>query len=403
MIAAILCAGVALVGWALLAEPLARRGVAAPMVLVLAGALLGLCARSTVADTLNTAVALRCAEIILAVLLFVEATDVRGGLLGAHPRTALRALLVALPIGLAGAIGAGLILLPHTDVALLLVIACVVAPVDFAPAPSLLLGRGVPTRVRDILKVEAGYADGILSPLIVFALAWVGVGAQADSPLDALANAAPAALEALLVGAVIGTSLAAAMNATERHHLSNARSRRLILVAAPLLAWAAAVGIGGNGFVAAFVCGVAFRYFRRSAAAEDELEFVDDVGAVLTTVMWFVFGVVAVYSLWSGVPLRWIVYAVATLTVVRLAAFAIAMVGSGLRPREIALLGWLGPRGTSTIVFGLIAYNELPDADAARVAEVMTVTVLASIVLHGIGTPLTAGRRERAVNPPNRS
>jgi NhaP-type Na+/H+ or K+/H+ antiporter len=399
MIAAVLCAGGALVAWALLAVPLQRRGVAAAMVLVVAGALLGLTAHTTIAETLNTAVALRCAEIILAVLLFVDATDVRGGLLGTHPGPALRALLLALPLGLLGTVGAGLILLPHTDVELLLVIACVIAPVDFAPAPSLLDGRGVPERVRGILKVEAGYADGILTPLLVFALSWAGVGTKADRPLAALADAAPAAVKALLVGAVLGTGLAAALNLSERRGLSTPRTRRLVLVAVPLLTWAAAIGFGGNGFVAAFVCGVVFRRLRNSAEADVELDLVDDLGAVLTTVMWFVFGVVAVYALWDGVPWRWIAFALVTLTVIRMVAFVVAMIRSGLGAREVAMLGWLGPRGTSTIVFGLIAYNELPDLDGTRAIDVMTVTVLASVLLHGIGAPFTAGRRRAARSP----
>lgn len=53
-----------------------------------------------VADTLNSQVALHLAELILAVLVFVDATDVHGGLLGRDPRSALRLLGIALPLSI---------------------------------------------------------------------------------------------------------------------------------------------------------------------------------------------------------------------------------------------------------------------------------------------------------------
>ena len=43
-------------------------------------------------------------------------------------------------------------------------------PIDFAPAPSIVRDGRIPGRVRDLLNVEAGYGDGIISPIFVFAL-----------------------------------------------------------------------------------------------------------------------------------------------------------------------------------------------------------------------------------------
>lgn len=82
------------------------------MVLILAGAVVGLVTHDALAETLNTDTAQPFVEIILAVLLFIDATDVRGGLFGRDPRSALRVLLIALPLSLGLSVALGLWLLP---------------------------------------------------------------------------------------------------------------------------------------------------------------------------------------------------------------------------------------------------------------------------------------------------
>ncbi|MEV6769344.1 cation:proton antiporter [Nocardia sp. NPDC051030] len=82
----------------------------------------------------------------------------------------------------------------------------------------------------------------------------------------------------------------------------------------------------------------------------------------------------------------------AALTVVRMVPVLLALLGSGVPVKEALLIGWLGPRGTTSIVFGLLAFNELPDSDAELVLTVLVVTVLGSIALHGLGSPVTARR-----------
>lgn len=241
------------------------------MVLVLAGVAVGFTTQDVLAVTLNTDTAQHAAEIILAVLLFVDATDVRGGFFGADPRSALRMLLIAMPIGLAVSVLLGLWLLPGQPWAVLLVIACVVIPIDFAPASSLLRDPQIPERVRGLLNVEAGYNDGIVSPIFLFAVTLAADHTHAETPLDALGHAVPEALKALLAGVVVGAGLAMLTNAAERHELMTSQAKRLILVTAPLLAFGSSLGIGGNGFVSAFVCGIAFNYFRSSAGFRTEL------------------------------------------------------------------------------------------------------------------------------------
>lgn len=396
MLASIIAVAFVLVAWSLLARRLERWRITAPMFLVLAGIAVGLTTQDVLADSLNTDTAQHVAEIILAVLLFIDATDIRGGLFGSEPRGAMRMLFIAMPLSLALSVALGLWLLPDPGWAVLLVVACVVVPTDFAPAASILRDPRVPDRVRDVLNVEAGYNDGIVSPVFIFALVLAGDHSHAATPMEALGSALPQAIKAILVGIAVGSTLALLTNAAERRGEMTAQSKRLVLVAAPILAYGLSLAVDGNGFVSAFVCGIAYNVLRRSAAIHNELELLDDIGFLLSAVMWFVFGATAVLALSFGVSWATVLFCLLALTVVRLLPALIAMLGSRFTWSERLLLGWLGPRGTTSIVFGLLAFNVLTGDSEREVLLTMVVAVLGSVVLHGVGAPAAARAYERS-------
>jgi NhaP-type Na+/H+ or K+/H+ antiporter len=184
--------------------------------------------------------------------------------------------------------------------------------------------------------------------------------------------------------------LAVAANAADRRDWMTHQSVRLVLVAAPLLAFGLSLSVGGNGFVASFVAGIAFNRTRRSQDIRRELELVDDFGFLLSVGMWFVFGATAVVALESGVSLGMVVFCLLALTLVRIVPVAVSLIGSPLSWRERLLAGSLGPRGTTSIVFGRLAYNVLDGTQEHAVVLAMVVAVLGSVVLHGVGAPALA-------------
>ena len=376
-------------GWALLARRLEQWRITAPIFLVLAGVAASFTIERGLAEALDGHVAERVAEVILAVLLFIDATDVRGGLFGREPRSAMRMLFIALPLSLAMAVLLGLWLLPDLDWAMLVVIACVVMPIDFAPAASILRDQRIPERVRNLLNVEGGYNDGIVSPLFIFALVLAGDTSNAVTPWDALSSAVPQAIKGIVVGACVGAVLAVAANVAGRREFMTGQSRRLILVAAPLLSYGLSLGIDGNGFVSAFVCGIAIKYLWRTPGVRDDLALIDDVGFLMTAAMWFVIGGVAVLAL-SSVPWQVMVFCLLALTLVRMVPVVVALLGSSFSWHDRLLVGWLGPRGTTSIVFGLLAFNALPNDEQVDSLTMVVVVVLGSVVLHGVGAPAAA-------------
>jgi NhaP-type Na+/H+ or K+/H+ antiporter len=382
--------------WSLVAGRLERWHLRAPLMLVLAGVLTGVFTRSELAVTLNSEVAQHVAEVILAVLLFVDATELPGGrLFGRDPGSAARALLVAMPLSLVMTVLLGSMLLPGLSAAVLLLVACIIVPIDFAPAETLVRDRSIPAGVRRVLNVESGYNDGIVSPLLLFALILAGGTAQALTPMQALGTIVPTVAKALLAGVVLGALVAWLMNLADRANWMTEQSRRIMVLVTPLLAYTATVAVGGNGFVAAFVCGIFFRYVRQASArrgdapAPDTAEFrlIEDANSMMTMCMWFFFGNAVVLALGGGIDWPVLVLCVAALTLLRILPILLAFLGSRLTLRQQLMIGALGPRGTTTIVFGLLAFNALPDGLGADTAlDAMTYVVLASVLLHGVGS-----------------
>ena len=376
--------------WAFVARRLGAWRFTGPLVLVAAGALVGGLVDSDLAENLDTGLAEKVVEIVLALLLFADATEVRGGFFGGERRIVSRLLLVALPLSLVVATATGLVLLAPLPWAAALAIACIVIPTDFAPASNLLRMGALP-RVRHILNVESGYNDGIASPLFLFAIA-VASG-DAATPLLALESAVPAALIAVAIGAGIGGAAGYGMRRAVAARFSTPQSMRLAMVLIPLVTYFGASALDGNGFVAAFIAGIAYKATRlarnrhHGELAHTETSAVDDLGALTAMIVWFVTGAVAVLVFETGFQPTFIIFGLLALTLLRMVPVALSLIGTDLNWRERTLIGMLGPRGTASIVFGLLAYNALDGQPAETALYVTTVVVIGSILLHGILAP----------------
>jgi NhaP-type Na+/H+ or K+/H+ antiporter len=151
------------------------------------------------------------------------------------------------------------------------------------------------------------------------------------------------------------------------------------------------VALGGNGFVAAFVCGVAFGGAARHEPHEELFRFTEQVGLLLGLGVWFVFGAGVLAELVGLVSWQMAAYAVLSLTVLRMFPVAIAAVGLNLPWDTVALAGWLGPRGLASIVFAILAFDTLGGADGRFVLATVAVTVAMSVLAHGLSAGPLAG------------
>jgi len=221
-------------------------------------------------------------------------------------------------------------------------------------------------------------------------------GAAAAIGLEADHSSLAPAVQ-LLLGAVVGSGV----GALGGWLLRNARRRGsaaeefigIAVLALAVLAYVAAVAIGANGFVAAFCGGLAFGACagRRGPA---ELEYLEQTGTLVSLLVWLTFGVVAIPIMLERLSALTVLYAVLSLTVVRMLPVALALVGARLGRDSVLFIGWFGPRGLASLVFALLGLEALGGAADEAVAVIAT-TVLLSVVAHGLTAAPLATRYGR--------
>ena len=385
---------------------IARLRLAGPLAMVIAGIGVSALMDEDLTNLLYEQSTERAVELILALLLFVDATEVKKGLFGGEPAVAARLLLIALPLSLLSAVALGVFLLPATSLAVLVVIACVVVPTDLAPAAQLLHDRRIPARVRRVLNVESGYNDGIVAPIFVVALALVGDHHTEDGVWNAIADGVESTLIAGAVGIAVGFGGARLTRWAKDRALTTSQGMRIGVVLLPVLAYSGATVSSANGFIAAFVCGVTFHAARNSKTIDaSELELAEDVATLSSMAMWFLFGATVSYLVAIGLP-GWqeFVFVLAALTIIRAVPVALSLIGSDLSRPDRQAIALLGPRGTASIIFGLLAWrgitaiNENSDLEldeASLVLYVMVATVLGSVVVHGFTAERVGARYAR--------
>jgi len=382
---------VVVVAYTLVASKLDRWWITGPMVFAAAGAVLGPGGLDVFPLSLTSEAVLTITELTLALLLFSDASTVRLRDVEGDAGLPRRLLFIGLPLTvIAGALLAHLIF-PEIGWAAAALIATTLAPTDAALGLAVVTNKAVPVRIRRALNVESGLNDGIATPLVTLFIAIVAADeglTETAWGLEALKQIGLAIVAAVVVGYLGGKLLAFA---NERGWTSEV-SEQIAILALALLAYQGAVTIGGNGFIAAFAGGILFGAATRRRLAEP-VQFTETLGLSGSFLVWSIFGALFVGALLthdlSGQP---ILYAILSLTVIRMVPVAIALIGTHLRPTTLAFMGWFGPRGLASVVFTLLALEEIdPSGGGGMLLQTVTWTILLSVVLHGISaSPLAA-------------
>ena len=196
---------------------------------------------------------------------------------------------------------------------------------------------------------------------------------------------------ALVVGAAAAGLFAAIVPLAARHRWSDAEGLRIVALGAGILAFSGSLALGGNGFVAAFVCGLLARRLMGPEVTE-HAELAEDVSQVGAAAVFLIFGALMVWPALDHASPLIVSCALATLTVGRIVPVAIATLGTGLMRQTVLFLGWFGPRGLASMLFGLLL---VADAEVERPDDLFAIiilVVLCSVVLHGVSASPAANR-----------
>jgi sodium/hydrogen antiporter len=392
--------------YAALAVKLGRWSITMPIVFVAVGFILGPGGANLLPISPQTEGVKILTELTLALLLFADASTIK--LEDVRDDAALSARLLSIGLLLtivAGAVVA-LILNPQEGLAFACLLGAILAPTDAALGLPIFSNPRVPVRIRRALNIESGLNDGIATPFVLLFLAFAAATEEQTSSGGWLTSALIQIMFAVAAGIAIGAIGGWLLSRATRRGWTSGGAEQLAILGLALAAYFGSIAIGGNGFIAAFVGGIVFRAVSRSRFVEPT-EFTETFGSFLSLLVWGIFGAVLVSAVLAGmIDWRPILYAILSLTVIRMAPVALALRGVGLRRDTIALMGWFGPRGLASVVFTLMALERFQAAsrpvDTLLVAA--TWTILLSVVAHGLSAvPLSiwyAGRLDAAGEPP---
>lgn len=380
--------------WGALSARLERFDVTAPIVFVIAGLVLthGPLALLSVQPSQELVKAM--AEFTLALLLFCDASRV-----GLHELKAdLVLYLRLLGIGLPLTIGLGTLLalaLPGIpDIWFALIVGAALAPTDAALGADMMANPAVPVRIRRLINVESGLNDGIATPFVSVALAGAAAASHHGGP--GLAGAVAEVALAVVIGVIVGGAGGLLVAAARTRGWAAEGFAGTAVLALAVCAYASALALHGNGFIAAFISGLTFGTAggRRGSPL---VPFAEETGALSSLLTWLAFGAVAVVPAFTDLTWQVMLYAVLSLTLIRMVPVAVALAGTRLGRPTVTFVGWFGPRGLASVVFALLTMEELGKDAAGPVVAAISVTVLLSVIAHGATAGPLANRYAAAL------
>jgi NhaP-type Na+/H+ or K+/H+ antiporter len=355
---------------------------------VLIGLLLGPLVIDEVTVTSTSATVRTLAEATLAVVLFADASRIKLRVLRREYVVPLRLLGIGLPLTIAAGAVLAAALFEHLNAAEAFVLAIVLAPTDAALGQAVVTEPRLPSRIRQGLNVESGLNDGICVPLLLIALAAADVEDKTATSHHAVSIVAEEIGYGILGGVAAGLAAAAIVAIGYRRNLISGSWLQVIPIAGAGLAYGLAAALGGSGFIAAFLAGAIFGALV-AQESEEASRLNEELGQLLGGVTFLIFGAVLLGPALQHVNWQMALYAVLSLTLVRMLPVAIAMIGSGAKRQTVAFLGWFGPRGLASIVFAVIAVQEAHLTGADTILLTTYLTIGLSVLAHGItATPL---------------
>jgi sodium/hydrogen antiporter len=357
--------------------------ITAPMIFVGIGMLFSPEGFDVIPLGANNELILVFAEIALVLILFSDAARIDFTSLKGNRSYPSRLLVIGLPLTIF--LGAVIAILCFTDIALpeAALIGAILAPTDAGLGQVIVNSPKVPARIREALNVESGLNDGGAIPFFALFL----VLAEAEEANIPASQWIVFAFEqigfGILVGLIVGLVGGYLVNKAVEKGLMRGRFQWIGFLALAVISYVGATAFGGSGFIAAFVGGFATTLTGRGVG-ESIIEFTSTDGEIFSLAVFFIFGIIAA-SLLPGITPVVILYAVLSLTLIRLLPVAISLIRTGLKSESVLFMGWFGPRGLASIVLLLITLNDAPGIPGLPViAVVVSTTVLISVFAHGI-------------------
>lgn len=369
--------------YSVVAGRMERSIISGPIVFMAFGFLIGPLAFSWVEVDVTNRDFRMLADLTLALVLFIDAANADLSVHKASTLVPRRMLFFGLPGTIALGFVAGLVLFDGLGVFELAILATMLAATDAALGKAVITNKAVPSHVREGLNMESGLNDGLCVPvLFVFIALAEASGVETDSTTLALKLVAREIGIGLVVGLGITALGAWLLTWCWKRNWITEIWLQIPVVMLAITCFALAQTLHGSGYIAAFVGGILFGFI----AKKDTHKLVmaaEGVGETLAMMTWIVFGAAVIGQSFEFFTWQVVLYAVLSLTVVRMLPMFVSLTGTGETTESKLFLGWFGPRGLASLVFAIIVLNtDLPGTKL--MATVVVCTVFLSAVLHGV-------------------
>ena len=386
----------ALLIYSILAGRIEKTAISGPMLFVLLGLVSGPLLLDVLDIELNQEGYKTLAEVALSLMLFTDASNTNFQVLEHNIATPLRLLIIGLPLTIVLGLLAGLLVFTGFSWIELAILATILAPTDAALGNAVVTNKAVPSRIREALKVESGFNDGIAVPVLLLFMALFEAGASGEVSLGFGLG-----LFVREIGIGMGTGLAVAYIGTRLIHHCNTRKwitaslKPFVIISLTLCCFSLAQLLGGSGFIACFAGGLL--YGRLSKNKAQFLISAEGSANILSLITWIIFGAVVVSDAISGFTWQIGLYTVLSLTIVRMLPVYLSQMRTGIAPREKYFMGWFGPRGLASVVFAIIILDlQLPHQET--IISTIVCTILASVFLHGLSAKPIIKRLYRPIH-----
>jgi NhaP-type Na+/H+ or K+/H+ antiporter len=330
-------------------------------------------------------------ELALIVTLFSDGLFVERELLRIHWSPPVRALTLAMPLTLVLLALAAKGLFGELSWAEAFLLAAVLTPTDPVVTSTVVTSERVPDSVRHTLNLESGLNDGLALPFVLFFIVLAAPGGDAGTEALKLLGEAAA-------GAAIGIALGQLAGRVTHHLPAGGIERRfegIYALGVGLFAFGIADVTIGNGFVAAFVCGISLAVADHDIA-DDFVDFSANVSTILQTLTFFVFGALIVatgYGAGIGLLLVFIFFA---LLVARPVSVLVSFIRVRLPGPHRHFIAWFGPKGVASMLFALFVLKS-DVGEHELIFEIAAFVILASILAHGLTDTVGARWIERRI------
>ena len=374
-----------LIGYGAFSKLADKSMITAPMVFVSVGMLVGFAPVTFFHQEGPIAPSVKLlAELTLILVLFLDASGINKKALKQDSNLPTRLLAIGLPITMVvGALFAFWIF-PEEPIWMLVVMALILSPTDAALGVAVVSSRLVPQRIRQAINVESGLNDGIALPPILICFAILsGTGAEHGGAQYWFIFIAKQFVFGPVIGGLVGWIGGKLIDRTSEKEWMNHTFQQLAAISLAILAFSLAEWVHGNGFIAAYFSGL-FLSIRSKEIRHRIKEFGEAESQIMVLFIFLLFGLILVPLSFPYWDVRTLLYALLSLTVIRIVPVIISLKGTDLSNHLKLFIAWFGPRGIASVLYLLMMVIQLGPKGYERIISVITLTVLLSIFLHGI-------------------